>query len=640
MQSVSLDTETVLISAEEPTPRMVCASYAFDDGKGILGKPKGVALFRRCLQDEDIEIVGQNIPFDFRVIMRQDPSIEPLIWKAYDEGRIYDTLTAARLDDIARGHYLGSRKGAYTLAAISDRYLGEHLEKDDTFRLRYGEVEGYEPEEWIDLLISRLPHPISEADIATTRKVGEEAISYPIQDADSTLRVRRQIGEPPDLRRQVAHDWWMDLMSNHGFPTDPKRVENLMRETIEEAANLIKGPKGLLERGFIHFDKDGIHRRVKLVQEYAVSVGVVKKTPKGAVSIDAEACEDSGDPLLKNYARLGQLLDIISKDLEYLKLPIVRARYGLAESGRSTCWGPNLQNLKVNAGIRECFVPPPGFFLAGADYEGLELCTVAQACLKLLGKSKLADMLNAGIDVHSWLAAKILRISYEDALKRKKLKSKDLEFYYARQSAKAANFGFPGGLGGPGMQSYAKSNYGVSITLERAFELRELWLTSFPEFYAYFDMIKSLPHEFRRMPDKRTGDMRDVAIYTVEQLFSGRIRSGCLFTEAANTIFQGLGGDATKAAGYEVTKACRIGTGALQGGHPLVYVHDEFLTKVRESSAHEAAYEMADIMVKAASVFLPDVPPKAAPYLCRRWSKDADTAFDKSGKLIPWEDAA
>lgn len=636
MQPVALDTETTLITAEEPTGRLVCASYAFEGGKGVVGRADGVELFRRCLKDPDVDITGQNISYDFRVAIRQDPSIEPLVWAAYDAGRVYDTMIAAQLDEIRRGYYIGARKGFYSLEGLADRYLGEKLEKEDTYRLRYGELEGYNPEEWKDLMVSRLRQPTSAADIAHAEAEAQRAIDYPIADADTTLRTRLKIGEIPDLRRQTAHAWWLDLVSTEGFDTDPKAVETLLRNTVDEAAKLAKV---LLDHSLIRFDKDGVHRNVKITQDYAVGKGVVKRTKGGGVSLDAEACEDSGDPVLLAYARFGQLLDIINKDSEYLKLPTVRARYGLAETGRTTCWGPNMQNLKVFAGIRECFVPPPGFYIAGADYEGLELCTMAQVCLKVLGKSKLAEMLNAGIDVHTWMACQILGgIDYEEGKRRKAAgKKKDPEFYFARQCAKAADFGLPGGMGWRGFIGYAKSNYGVELSPSKSQDICAKWIQTFPEFTSYFDMVRSLPHHYEKIKDKRTGDLREVPMYEVEQLYSGRVSGRVLFTEAANRLFQGLGGDATKAAGYELTKACRIGSGALRGGHPLVFVHDEFLAKVRQEVAHEAAHELADTMVKAATVFLPDVPPKALPYLCKRWDKGADTVY-KNGRLIPFED--
>lgn len=278
-------------------------------------------------------------------------------------------------------------------------------------------------------------------------------------------------------------------------------------------------------------------------------------------------------------------------------------------------------------GIRECLIPRPGFVFAFADYDGLELRTMAQACLSVLGESKLAEALNAGIDPHCSVASTILVRPYAEVKGIYKDK-RHVEYplvYQKRQMGKVANFGFPGGLGVKRTIEYAaQPKYNVTLTEAEAKELKQNWLASWPEFHRYFDWINSLMRG-----EDRLGD--------VVQLFSGRLRGSVPFTECANTVFQGLGGDATKAAGYALTRECRIGKGPLRGGHPIVYVHDEFWCEVREEVAHEAAEQMSQIMCDAAKVFLPDVPPKAEPGLARRWSKSAERVIGEDGRLIPWD---
>jgi hypothetical protein len=45
---------------------------------------------------------------------------------------------------------------------------------------------------------------------------------------------------------------------------------------------------------------------------------------------------------------------------------------------------------------------------------------------------------------------------------------------------------------------------------------------------------------------------------------------------------------------------------------------------------------MAKVMVVSAGVFLPDVPPKAEPFLARRMSKLAKRIVI-DGRLVPWD---
>ncbi len=602
------DTETELITDEAPIPECVCMSYAMGDQSGLLTPQEGAELLRGMLESEDTELVGHNLAFDFAVMCKVDPTLEPLVWAAYEAGRCFDTLAAAWLDDISRGIFQGARKGMYGLARLSELYLSEYLPKEDTYRLRYGELKGIPIEQW-----------------------PQEAIDYAVRDASVALRVRFAMHEPTDTRVQSAHLWWLFLTSKHGITTDPERVGMLFDAVTEEAGQIVKDLTAL---GWVSFDKKGeLHRHTKKVQDRMRACGVGKFTKKGNISVDAEACEASGDKDLIKYARLAKLLDVINKDLEYLAKEVVRCSYGLAETGRTTCWGPNLQNLKVQIeklihasgkrlGIRECFVPRPGHVFVGADYDGLELRTVAQACLSLLGYSQLAQDLNNDIDPHCKVAVQLPALAgttYEVA--KGWHDAGDDRIYKPRQTAKAANFGFPGGCGIARFIVEAKSKYDIDLTEDESREVKEAWFAGYSEFRDYFQMVNRIIES--GLP--------------IEQLFSGRLRGGCGFTDGANTFFQGLGGDATKAAGFALTKECRIGNGPLRGCHPVVYVHDEFLVECPEEKAQEVAKELERIMIEAASRYLPDVPPKTKAYLSRRWSKKAKRIVDAAGRLVPWE---
>ncbi len=318
----SFDTETDLITDDNPLPDVVCLSWAVEGASGVMSPKEGIDTLQNVLEAE-AEITGHNIAFDFSVCMRQRPEIEPLIWSAYEAGRVFDTMIAAQLDDIGRGIFRGTRKGAYTLARLAIDYCSVELKKEDTWRLRYGELKGIPISDW-----------------------PAEAVEYARLDAATTHEVRKNIIEPPDTRAQSAHAWWLHLVAKHGVRTDQERASLLFDRVTSEAASIIQE---LLPLGWVSFDKKGeMHRHPSKVQSRMVELGKIKPTKKGAVSVDEEACENSGDPVLMRYSRLSKLLDIINKDFGYLLKPYVRCSYGLAETGRSTAWGPNLQNLKTD----------------------------------------------------------------------------------------------------------------------------------------------------------------------------------------------------------------------------------------------------------------------------------------------------
>ena len=316
------------------------------------------------------------------------------------------------------------------------------------------------------------------------------------------------------------------------------------------------------------------------------------------------------------------------------KYPI-NARYiPLVETGRASCQSPNLMNLPKERGVRECYVARPGFVFCSVDYEALELHTLAQACLTLLGQSKLADALNSGVDPHLLLATDFLLggISYDEGKKIRKDERhpRHKEVVHARNIAKAANFGLPGGLGINTLMTFCK-NSGILISEDEARNLKQAWLSTWPEMRAYFKKISESLHV----------DDEGEEVATIEQLYSARIRGGTRYTSACNSLFQGLASDLAKKACYDIAKACYVpgDNKILYGSRSVVFVHDEIIMEHPLASAHERAVEQVRIMVEAGKPYCPDVPLKAEPALMQFWTKDAVAVYE-NGRLVPWKESA
>jgi DNA polymerase-1 len=306
--------------------------------------------------------------------------------------------------------------------------------------------------------------------------------------------------------------------------------------------------------------------------------------------------------------------------------------------------------------------PPRSLVYANADYDGLELRTMAQACLNLVGESRLAQVLNAGRDPHLAMAATMLGLSYEDAKTQKDSPDKAIASRVddARQAGKVANFGFPGGLGVEKLILFARKSYKVHLTEDKARDLKRTWLETFPEFRKYFNAVNA---------------MMGPEGATFRHFYSGRVRGNAPYCAACNSLFQGLGADATGNALFLISEACYTPTpclacdGAANGcgwckrsGMPGVspmygtrlvnYVHDDNILECPEERGHEVAHELVRNMVKGAAPYIPDVPATAKPQLSRYWSKDAKQVWiedetslvkDKNGKgrrLVAWPKAA
>lgn len=663
---------------------MSCLSYIQDDEPAnLLHWTEAGAFMERAL-DAGEHFVGANLAFDWSVMAANFPGLLPKIFQAYREERCQDVIIRQKLLDIAAGCYRGYLNSKwkwiqfnYDLASLARRHTELRLNKDKEIQLTFGPLRDLPLEDW-----------------------PEQHVIYSLEDTTATRLVwvkqddmiRNNPGVPllDDQYRQVQADFALRLMSTWGLRTDAASVDNLERLTLAEYSRL---EKLLQAEGLVRADGS---RDTRVAKDRILSVcgwsqqitytAIEGKKGKGKpafeytplpdrtdtrkmhltdsddVSLSADSCGESDDPLLEIYGEFGELKSVLSKDIKALRTGVIlpiHTHFGLAASGRVTSSSPNVQNWRRLPGIREAFRPREGRVFAQADVEGLELATLAQTCITVIKSSALADAINAGMDPHTDLACAILGIPYEEGIRRKKLAGDKavqamfhirnseqrepivgvdctpeifrdytdaVEFDNARQTAKVANFGFPGGLGIKKMVLFARATYGVVITEDECRKLKDRWLRKWPEMEKFFAWINGQMTN----PDG-TGQ--------IMQLFSNRIRGGVTYTAGCNTFFQGLGADAMKAATWDLIQACYDDrTSVMYGSRPVNMVHDEFITETDDDScAHDVAHEQERIMIRAIKKWLPDLRVAAPPLLMRRWSKNAKAVHDENGRLVPWE---
>jgi DNA polymerase-1 len=214
--------------------------------------------------------------------------------------------------------------------------------------------------------------------------------------------------------------------------------------------------------------------------------------------------------------------------------------------------------------------------------------------------------------------------TYEEASKR--LRAKDPEVKAFRQRAKAANFGYPGGLGAQTFKEYARG-YGIQMSIQDSYDLRSRWFARWPEMRRY-------------LQEHIAGMAEYVETFPVTQFVSKRVRGGCYYTSAANTYFQGLAADGAKRALYDVSRACYTDPESpLYGSYPVVFVHDEIILETPEHAVHEAAEQLVGVMCASMQKYVPDIPITASAHAMRVWTKDAEPVY-RDERLVPWERAA
>lgn len=672
------DTETARFGPGHMAPPLACVAVRYAGGSHLFHHTEAEQFFDEVLYDPEYIHVGHNIVYDFAVIAAKYPKYLPVIFEILREGRARDTMIRQKLLDIAQGKFRGyydeptkaekkegKTKGRwvrldYTLNTTYHRYTRKRLDKD-TWQKRYGE--------FIDIPLSEWPegakaYPIGDVDATWDSFWGQERLNGIFIKELKEHMPRIQDPDPlADEASQLRALWWMQLMKNWGIRTDPFRVRKLHKQTeltyrklerqlqnmhfcsrCADDKSQAKPVARMLTNGYC--DKhgkdptprslvkpDGV-RDTKLAKLRMIEVmggeGNCRRTKKDGISLDSDACAASEDPMLIEYAEITSFKTVLSKDIPALMkgryMPIHSNFDSLIATGRTSSSKPNIQNIRRLPGIRECFVPRKGKVFLDADYDGMELRTLAQVCIDLFGFSVLADVLNAGRDPHLMVAAEILSISYEEAERR--ANDKDPEVDDARQTGKVANFGFPGGLGIEALIFFARKVYKVKLTELSAKRLKAQWMQTFPEMQKYFDYINKLSQE----------DPVD-RLVLLEHHRSKRIRGNIRYTVACNSLFQGLGADMAKHAGWLIAEACYLDKDSpLYGCRIVNFIHDQFLLECDEAHAHDACMELKRLMIKASEKYLPDVPATVKkPLVARWWSKDAKQVFDKNKRLTPWE---
>lgn len=222
---------------------------------------------------------------------------------------------------------------------------------------------------------------------------------------------------------------------------------------------------------------------------------IIKRTKTG-ISTDAEVLEElakRGYLLPKYMLKIRKIEKFLSTYIDNLPKEIradgrihgefhLTAREdntGGTASGRLSSSNPNLQNIPTDKSIKRMFSAIKGYLLLNADFSQAELRVVCS----IANERNMIQAYCNGLDIHKLTASKILNklianVTADD-----------------RQKAKGVNFGFVYGASAEGFQVYAKSNYGLELSLNECVKFRELFFSSYPALEVWY---KSIENELRR----------------------------------------------------------------------------------------------------------------------------------------------
>lgn len=689
---IAIDVETEPVEGHR-IPRLVLVSVS-DGHRHRLIRPQDIEAFIAFHASADF--VAHNAAFDFAVV--REFLRDPAVWvDVADQGRLHCTMF---LDALIRLSHDDESPSNRDLGTLAKSYLNVPIDKADPYRLRYAELldmpwEKADPGFFLyaikDAIVTRQLWGVLESQASKIVQLRRNEMIPGAVDRFGLLT------ESIQVRAAIA----LGQIERDGMSLDHQQIESVKVQLSSEITALIDQIRQLPEAAELYkLSNDGrpvltatgkpsvnqVNLRV-ILDGIANGIGLVdvpQTSQTGQVSCSPKYWSQYADrsKFLSLWVRLEEatkLFQFVAK----LTMQRIHPRYTvLVRTGRTSCSGPNIQQLPRAVGFREMIVPSHGHVFLTIDYSAIELRTLAAVCERWFGQSRLADVIRQGTDPHAFTAAMFEGISLEEFDKHPQRKT-------LRQRAKVFNFGIPGGLGVKSLVAYAEATYGVTLAVDQASSFRDRLIKDvYPELKSYLqlDLVAVLAFNLRtsamqvrrcfetdgvigaikrvvaglgkadggqygeafrnriwrslaelnanpglrdsiarREPCERLANaLFDIQVVTL----TGRIRGRVSYSQAKNTPFQGLAADGAKLALWRLH---------LAGYRTVAFVHDEMLIELPICCDYtEAAHRIERILCRSMEELTGEVPIACDYALIDQWSKNAEQVRDTSGRLQIW----
>lgn len=617
MTIVSIDLETELVDRCKLAPPIICAGIAVGDNAEVCQWPDPLFDYALASIFHEDTIIGANFAFDAACIMADDPGTVEYVFRAYREGRIHDVLLQAKMLDIA----VDSEQHSYSLEAVAARH-GHVKHGNNLWRLEYSKLQHVPIEHWPAGAVAYVINDV---------KIPLEVYGDQVRKAKHWPRIFERTGEESyaALAFYLASCW--------GVRTHPTRVgalELAVKKRIDQARGRLVSiglvrPATIVNRaGHTVPNPEAGTRDLKaataLIEAAWQAVGLPPKlTETGRVSLDEDACIMSGSEdlvLYAEYSQAGTTLARVNDLKEGVTLPL-QARFNTllntyrtsSSKPKPPVMGIQMQNFGKTDGTRETLEPREGCVFLVSDVTAMEAHFWAQYCIDMRWGSTLAEMLNAGVDIHRRLGSMVLDKSDAAITKEE------------RDVMKPGNYGFMGGMGVDTFILTQRKDSGVEYTIEFAERLKDAWLKmtapASTEFFKHINKLCRSASGKGTLQHPRTGAWRTA-----------------YYCALANFTFQHPSAIGVKRALCQSQyEAYADRQSPLYGARMVNAIHDEAVYECLESRAADAAERLGTIMAEGVNSLLPDVPTTAPPLVTRVWSKKAKAIRNPEGKLVPYE---
>ncbi|MFO1258129.1 MAG: DNA polymerase I [Gammaproteobacteria bacterium] len=518
-----------------------------------LDSQKVLQKLEPLLNDLSIDLIGQNLKFDFAILREQGIQIER---------PVYDTMLES--------YVLNSTATRHDMDSLAQFYL-------DYKPIAYEEVVGKGAKQ------------INFSDVEI-----EKALNYSAEDADVTLRLHEHLwpllNNEPKLKTlyqtiEVPLMSVLGSMEEVGVKIDP----NLLHAQSEEISKTIQH---LEEQVYILAGVDfnlGSPKQLQEVLYERLKLPILAKTPTGQPSTAENVLQDLSHDfelprLILEYRSLSKLKSTYTDKLPqqiHPKTGRIHTSYhqAVTATGRLSSTDPNLQNIPARTEegrkIRKAFIAESGYQILAADYSQIELRIMAH----LSGDSGLLNAFHANQDIHRATASEIFGVSL-DAVSSEQ-----------RRKAKAINFGLIYGMSAFGLAKQIDSER------EIAAEYMDIYFKRYPGVKVYMETTREKASK-QGFVETLFGRRLYLPDIRAKQIMKKRAAERA----AINAPMQGTAADIIKRAmislyGWQQSNVGRI--------RMIMQVHDELVFEVRDDFVDEAKELVANHMACAADLAVP-----------------------------------
>lgn len=442
-ESVCFDTETTSLNEMEAELIGISFSWKYETGYFVLipndseGKNLFIETLKKFFENDNIEKIGQNIKYDFKVLKKYGIELK---------GKLFDTMLA---------HYLINPDARHNLETLSKNYLGYKMIPITKLIGKKGKNQL----SMIDVPIEDLcEYAVEDADITFQLKNILEKKLYELNQKSLFEQVEIPLIKVLSYMELEGINIDVSFLNNFSsvLDNDIYKLENKIFEKVGVKFNLAS-PKQL---GVVLFEK------LKIVDN-------PKKTKTGQYSTSEEVLSN----LSKKNLIVVDILDwrsLIKLQNTYVKaLPLqvntltkrihTQFNQAVAATGRLSSNHPNLQNIPIRTvegkQVRKAFCAVDNnHVILAADYSQIELRIIAS----LANELNMINAFNNGEDIHSSTASKIFGMAVENISKEQ------------RSQAKTVNFGIIYGVSAFGLSSQ------TSLTRKESKIIIDAYYESYP----------------------------------------------------------------------------------------------------------------------------------------------------------------